>query len=164
DTALDVDRAAIHAGEQLYRAGLSAESKATEMAENAALYRHAAFSAVHCGETAEALMILEQGKTRMLSETLRSRIPRPANVPDDVWTIYMDAAVTVRSLQAKSAPLSEQVQDSSQAHAAYVQAAHAATVTLESAITQVRVHAPDFMRAIDIRVAQSLLPDDATCF
>jgi len=43
--ALHAYRAAIAAGERLYRAGLSAESKAIETAENIVLYRRAAFSA-----------------------------------------------------------------------------------------------------------------------
>jgi CHAT domain-containing protein len=164
NAALDAYRAAMYAGEQLYRAGLSAESKASEMAKNAALYHHAAFSAVHCGETADALLILEQGKTRLLSEALRLHIPCPANVPNDVWATYMDAAATVRALQAKGTTLSGQVQDSAQIYAVHVQATHSAAITLESAITQVRVHAPNFLNTFDIRVAQSLLLDDTTCF
>jgi CHAT domain-containing protein len=164
NSALDAYRAAIDAGEYLYRAGLSSESKATAMAENAALYRHAAFSAVHCGETTDALLILEQGKTRLLSEALRFRMLCPANVPSDIWTAYRDAVTTLRALQSRSPMLSQQRGDSSQAYAAYVQAAHATTLALENAITQVRTYAPDFLRAIDLPVAQALLPDDATCF
>lgn len=162
--ALETYQAAIQAGELLYRADLSAESKATEMTANAELYRNAAFSAVHCGEQPLALQILEQGKTRLLSEALRLHIARPKNVPDEVWTAYKDAAATVRSLQTSNPTRSGLAQDSAQTYAARAQAAHAATITLERAIAQVRIHAPDFLRTIDLRSAQALLPDNATCF
>jgi hypothetical protein len=77
----------MEAGERLYRAGLSAESKVTEIAENAVFYHHAAFAPVRCGQATEALWILERGKTRLLAEALHWRIPRPVNVPDEVWAV-----------------------------------------------------------------------------
>src|SRR5437016_4213324 len=89
------------AGERLYQAGLSAESKATEVAENAALYRRAAFAAVRCGQADEAFLILERGKTRLLAEALRLRIPCPAKVPDEVWAGFERAGAAVRAAQAE---------------------------------------------------------------
>ncbi len=70
DSALAAYQAAMDAGECLYRTGLSTESKATEVAENAHLYRHATFAAAHLGNAAEARLILERGKTRLLTEIL----------------------------------------------------------------------------------------------
>src|SRR5437667_430866 len=59
--ARDAYRAAMHAGEQLDRAGLSAESKTTEMSENAALSRSATFAALRTGAQAEVVLgLLEQ--------------------------------------------------------------------------------------------------------
>jgi tetratricopeptide (TPR) repeat protein len=88
--------AAMEAGERLYRTGLTAKSKAAEIAENIVLYRNAAFSGTSCGETTEALLALERGKTRLLAEALHLRIPRPANVPDEVWMAFEDAGAAVR--------------------------------------------------------------------
>ena len=54
------------------------------MSESTALYTHAAFAAVRCGETVEALLILERGKTRLLTEALHLRVRRPPDVPDRI--------------------------------------------------------------------------------
>ena len=160
--AFDAYRAAIDAGERLYRAGLSAEGKGTEMAENSALYRHAAFSAVRCGETAEALLILERGKTRLLAEALRLRVPRPANVPDDVWDAFERAGADVRTAQSIGTIMPGVERDPVQAYAAREQSARAAGTALNAAIEQVRVHAPEFLRAMDPLAIQALLPDEHT--
>src|SRR5207302_1279947 len=82
--ALRAYQAAIDVGERLYRAGLLTESKLAEIAENSSLYRNAAFAAARCGKNILALLILEQGKTLLLAEALRLRVPRPKNVPDKV--------------------------------------------------------------------------------
>jgi tetratricopeptide (TPR) repeat protein len=70
DAALRAYRVAMHVGEQIYRVGLSTTSKAAEVSESVALYPYAAFAAVRCGEVGEALLILERGKTRLLTEAL----------------------------------------------------------------------------------------------
>jgi CHAT domain-containing protein/tetratricopeptide (TPR) repeat protein len=92
---------AIAAGEQIYRAGLSSESKAAEVAQNAIVYNRATFSAVRSGKTIEALLILERGKTQLLDEALRLQVPRPANVPDEVWEAYEQAKRDIRIAQSE---------------------------------------------------------------
>src|SRR5262249_37293932 len=100
--AWDASRAAIDAGERLYRAGLSEESRAAEMAENVALYRNAAFALVQLGgpgKDTEALLLWEQGKARLLREALRLGVPRPDGLPDELWQDFRTAGADLRTAQ-----------------------------------------------------------------
>ncbi len=160
--ALDTYWAAIDAGERLYRASLYTESKATEMAENAVLYRHATFAAARCGKNTQALLILEQGKTRLLAEALRLRVPRPANVPDEVWTAFEKAGATVRAVQAGGTTLPSKKRDPVQAYEARVQDARAAYAALDAAIEQVRLYASVFLQPFSFQAIQPLLSDRNT--
>jgi hypothetical protein len=149
------------AGERLYRAGLSTESKATEVVKNAALYRRAPFAAVHCGQAAEAFLILERGKTRLLAEALHLRIPRSGNVPDNVWTAFEQAGAAVRAMQTERAIIPSEVErDPVQAHAVREQAVRAATRALDVAIEHVRVYVPGFLSEINLPAIQALIPDE----
>jgi len=159
--ALGAYRAALNAGELLYRAGLSVESKATEVAENATLYRRAAFAAVRCGQMDDALLLLERGKTRLLTETLRLRIPRPANVPGEAWTAFEDAGATVRATQSEENALPDQEHDLVQTYAAREQAARAANAVLNEAIERVREYDPDFLKESSLPALSALLPDES---
>ncbi len=160
--ALAAYRVAMEAGERLYRAGLSLDSKAAEMAETAALYYHAAFAAVRCGETTEALLMLERGKTRLLAEALRLRVPRPANIPDEVWTAFEQAGAAVRAAQVESPARSGVEHNPLQSYTVREQAAQAASTALEAAIERVRTYAPEFLHALDLPSIQALLPDERT--
>ena len=160
--ALDAYRVAMEAGERLYRAGLSVESKTSQVAENADLYHHAAFAAARCGQNTQALLILEQGKTRLLAEALRLRVPRPANVPDEVWTAFEEAGATVRVIQAGEATTRGQERDSVQAYEARIQDAQAADAALDAAIARVRLSASAFLQPISFQAIQSLISDSKT--
>ena len=162
DSALAAYRAGMDAGERLYRAGLSTESKATEVAENAHLYRHAAFAAARLGNAAEALLILERGKTRLLTEALRLRVPRPKDVPDEVWTAFEQAGAAVRVVQSRDTAMPGEGRDPVQAYATRIQNAQSASAALDAAVERVRAHAPNFLRAIDWPTLQALLPDEHT--
>jgi len=159
EEALGAYRVAMDVGEQMYRVGLSTESKAAEVSESAALYPHAAFAAARCGETAEALLILERGKTRLLSEALRLRVPRPVNVPDEIWSMFEQAGTAVR---AEKALMVAEARDPVQAYEAHVQAARAATTALDKAIAHVRTYAPHFLAAIDLSTIEAQLSDKQT--
>lgn len=87
---------AIRAGDLLYRSGLSAESKSAEVGENAYIYQNASFAACRLGLVTEALLILEGGKTRLLSEALRLKMKQPKGVSEDEWIKYEQAAEKYR--------------------------------------------------------------------
>ncbi len=160
--ALAVYHTAMDAGERLYRAGLSAESKAIEIAENAVLYRHAAFSAACLGKTSEALLTLERGKTRLLTEALRLRVPRPAYVPDKVWDAFEQAGVTVRAAQLRSGILLGEERDLVETLTAQEKVGLEASATLDNAIARIREYAPDFLKDLELATVLDLLPDERT--
>lgn len=160
--ALDAYRSAINAGERIYQAGLSYMSKATEMAVNTEIYRHAAFTAAYLGKTTEALLILERGKTRLLVEALRLRIPQPANVPDAVWANFEQAGVRLRAVYTGDRVLPGQELGSAQFYTTREREVRAANTALDVAIKQVRQYAPDFLEELDHSTLGALLPDEYT--
>jgi CHAT domain-containing protein/tetratricopeptide (TPR) repeat protein len=160
EEALDAYRVAIDVGEQMYRTGLSTTSKAAEVSESAALYPHAAFAAVRCGETAEALLILEQGKTRLLTEALRLRVRRPSQVPDEMWSAFEQAGTAVRAQQAGRPLMVAEERNPVQAYEAHVQAARAANDALDEAIERVRTYAPHFLEVIGPAAIKAQLSDE----
>jgi len=155
--ALNVYRAAIKVGEQLYLASLSNENKAAEMTANATLYRETAFAAARCEETDEALSLLEQGKTRLLGEALRTHLSRPANVPDEAWIAFEQAVNTLRTIQLESAAFKPL-----QTYTGREQAAKDAFASLNVAIEHIRAYAPSFLQEKDFRTFHALLPDQQT--
>ena len=162
DAALVAYQAAMGAGERLYRSGLSTESKATEVAENAPLYQNAAFATARLQDPTQALLTLERGKTRLLAEALRLRIPRPDSVPDAVWVAFEQAGAAVRAVQSENMSTLREERDPVQTYAAREQAARAAGTALDRAVEQVRKYAPDFVKDMDLQTIQELLSDDHT--
>jgi CHAT domain-containing protein/tetratricopeptide (TPR) repeat protein len=169
--ALRYFRSAMEAGERLYQAGLSVETKEVEIRENAFLYHRAVFASVRCQETTEAFFILEQGKTRLLTETLRLQIVRPTAVPDTIWKAYEEAGVAIQTIQAERGiglesehtPLEalaayEQIE----ALAAYEQKMYTANAALDTSIRQVRLYAPNFLQGLDLNSIQPLIVDGYT--
>jgi len=153
---------AIKAGEQLYARGLSAESRTTEIAQNAVLYPHVAFATVRDGKKAvDALLILERGKTRVLTEALSLSVSRPDNVPDNVWNEYQQAAEGMRASQFRGTKLYGQWRGPVQSYDE--EAATKASTAFEEAIQHVRKDAPGFLKEeIDLQIFQDLLPDAQT--
>jgi CHAT domain-containing protein/tetratricopeptide (TPR) repeat protein len=162
DAALRAYRTAIEVGEVVYRAGLSSESKAFEMSINADLYNHAAFLTALSGDAAEAVLILERGKTRVLAEALQLGISRPDNVPDTVWESFVQARASLKAIPSVDNIALGESWDSVGLYAAYERRILAASAELEQAVDHVQTYAPDFLKAIDLSVSLSLLPDDRT--
>ena len=162
DAALDVYYVAMDAGERLYRAGLSAEGKAVEVAENVALYRHAAFATARLRQASEALLTFERGKTRLLAEALRLHISRPTSVPDKAWTAFEQAGVMVRTVQSGDSVPPGEEHDPVRAYTAREQAALEADTALDAAIKRIRRYAPGFLKDLDLSTILGLLPDKRT--
>jgi CHAT domain-containing protein len=160
--ALRAYQAAIDVGERLYRVGLLTESKLAEIADNSSLYRNAAFAAARCGKNILALLILEQGKTLLLAEALRLRVPRPKNVPDEVWNAFEQAGADLRIALSGNTLIVRREQDPVQIYKARMQAAQSANTRMETVIEQVRMYAPHFLKALDLPAIQGLLPDHHT--
>lgn len=161
-SALGIYQKAMDAGEQLYHGGLSAEGKMAEAGENAALYHRAAFATAQRGpaHTAQALLTLERGKTRLLTEALRWRVPRPTGVPDPVWADFEAAGAALRAVQYGQ--IAREHDPSAGAYTAREQAAHQAIAALDAAVKQVREFAADFLQDLALDSVVGLLPDEHT--
>jgi CHAT domain-containing protein/TPR repeat protein len=165
--ALDTSLLAIRAGERCYQASFSSEGKMGELHDNAALYQRAAFSAIQCGNLLQGILLLEQGKTRQLMETLRLGIKRPTGVPQSIWQAFEDTAHALRIARQEEhilaennrAPMSDtQIRESLlQAYQAYGQKIQALNANLDHAITGVRLYAADFLKNLDEESLQKVL-------
>ena len=164
--ALDAYLAAINAGEQLYRAGLSSESKTAETAVTADIYRHAAFAAARCGHATQALLILEQGKTRLLAEALHLQVRRPAAVPDEVWAAFEDARALIRTevFENRSTDMPNEKGDLIEVYRAHEQTVRSARIALDASIERIRIYDKGFLRSINLATIQDQLPDERTVF
>jgi CHAT domain-containing protein/tetratricopeptide (TPR) repeat protein len=160
--ACDTFATALQAAETLYRASFTRPGKGAELAENAALYPDAAYTAARLGDPERAFLILEQGKTRLLAEALRLRVPRPAEVGGDAWQTFEDAAASVRSAELHDVASLGRDLGAVQAAAQRERAAQQAQDALARAIDRVREDAPDFLQDLDLRAIRSLLPDERT--
>jgi CHAT domain-containing protein/tetratricopeptide (TPR) repeat protein len=155
-------RLAIDAGERLYWAGRSSESKAVEIAVNARLYQDAAFASAQVGDAAGALLTLEEGKTRVLADTMRLGVPRPEGVPDEAWGSFQEAAGAVRALQVGIGENPRDGENAVDQYARQVEESRTAEERLRLAIEGVRRHYPAFLQTLDLAAVRGLLPDDRT--
>jgi CHAT domain-containing protein len=96
--ALKCYRDAIKAGDLLYWSGLSAESKKVEVKNNSHIYRNASMVACSLGFASEALLILEKGKTRLHTETLRLKMKKPKGILNKDWMKYEESAEKYRTV------------------------------------------------------------------
>lgn len=169
--ALDASLLAISAGERLYLASFSSEGKSVELRDNAMFYQRAAFSAIQCGKVMEGLLLLEQGKTRLLIETLRLRIERPAGVPDKDWQTFEDAGTALRTAQTETSINTENIhypspmqgyqkhESAMQTYQEYEQKMHMLNMALDAAISRVRLYDPTFLNVLDPQDLQNVLSE-----
>lgn len=161
EEALSTYRIAIQAGERLYRAGLSNESKMSEITENAILYSNAAFAAVRCGKTTEALLLLEQGKTRLLTEALRLGTRRPPHIPDELWQRFEQGRKRIQALQEEKIFLQSEMRNPVLAYEDYVQTTQAVHNDFNAVIEQIRIYEPQFLTMLDLpTIEHSFLESD----
>ena len=153
EDAFQAYKKAIAAGDYLYNSGLSAVSKSTEIRDNSAFYPKAAFAAARLNRTNEALLILEQGKTRVLTEALRLRMQRPDSVPDEVWKNYEMAAEAYRVLQATPLPKDYSVEAQSEREQEFGEALEA----LDASLRDVQKYVPSFQRTLELSDIQGIL-------
>jgi len=160
--ALKAYQDAIEAGERLYHAGLFSESKAVEIAINVQLYSNATFATVHLGDIKRALLILEQGKTRLLNEALQMRITRPMLVPDEVWVSFEQTGALIKTLPSIHTRLQDQKNNLLQAYAEYEQIVQERYLALTKTIHKVREYVPNFLKPIDFKKVRNAIPNEQT--
>jgi CHAT domain-containing protein/tetratricopeptide (TPR) repeat protein len=153
---------AIATGRLLLTAAYTEAGRKSEVVENAAIYRNAAFATARLGDTPEALLTLEQGKTRQLVEDLRLRVPRPPNIPDAVWTAFEQAGAAVRAIQSSPLESPSHERNPVEIYKAREQAGREAVAALDNAVGKVRSYVPDFLTEIDLSAILSMPPDRRT--
>lgn len=163
-SALDAYFATANAVEQLYRDALFFTSKLRKVAEYGTFYRHAAFAAVHCGRTTEALRILEQGKARLLTEASHWLVSRPMNVPDEVWNAFDESKSIPRILGSMMGttppdiegdptlplPNSNYAGEALKDYEAFELVTRTGLAKLDAEIERVRVYAPSFLGSVSL--------------
>jgi CHAT domain-containing protein len=90
------------AAERLYQASMFLSSREAELAETGDLYRRASYSLAKTGENKEAVISLEQGRARGLSEALardRADLERVRVTDPETYNLYRKAAKRIRSLE-----------------------------------------------------------------
>jgi CHAT domain-containing protein len=164
-SALVVYRTALPAAENIYAASILAESKRIEIAENAALYRRAAFVASRLGYTGEAVLILEQGKTRTIAERLaRDDVQLQKATPED-QKAYCDLIGRLKSLEAEQR-LGDDDRSLAESRRPYTEIAKEVErirQDLATLIQHIRGYLPDFLPSpLDFTAIQALVPNERT--
>ncbi|MCO5382624.1 MAG: CHAT domain-containing protein [Methanosarcina barkeri] len=152
ENAMESYKFAIKADDLLYRSGLSAESKAIEVGENAHLYRNAVFAASNLGLNTKALLILEKGKTRLLSEALRLKMKKPENAPKEEWIKYERAAEKYRSSIKPYDPKEDYDQREKEVQNALEE--------LDIAVKVIQMYNPEFQKELDISDILSIIDNE----
>jgi CHAT domain-containing protein len=162
EPAFEAFQQAIALGERLYQAGLSMTSRASHIGINSILYHRAPFCAVRLDKRNEALLLLEHGKTRQLSEALRLRVTKPQDVPEDIWQYFEKARTVVQSTLSNGVTARAVSFHQGNDYESLIQAARQASDSLNVAIERVRTYAPTFLQDLDLSTIHTLVPDERT--
>ncbi|MDJ0707665.1 MAG: CHAT domain-containing protein [Leptolyngbyaceae cyanobacterium MO_188.B28] len=95
---------ALQAAETLYQSSILLEGKANELAETADLPRRAAYALARCGDLQAAVLTLEQGRARGLSETLdrdRADLSQLQQTHPHLYDQYQDVTNQLRNLETQ---------------------------------------------------------------
>lgn len=144
-------RDAIKAGDLLYKSGLSSDSKTAEVKESANIYRNATLAACNLGLAKEALLTLEKGKTRLLSEALRLKMKKPDAISTEEWMRYKQAAEMYRTVTKPS--------DSNEDYAQREKKVQKTLGELDVAVKNVQMSAPEFQKELDISDILSIIDE-----
>jgi CHAT domain-containing protein len=134
---------AIAAGDTLLAAAYTEEGRQAEVGETAQLYARTAYCFLRLGQPAEALVRLEQGKTRLLAEALALGDADLTGLPDASRQAVLQARQDVRALEAEMClPPETPARRSDRMLAA---ALRQARTELTHCIAAIRRDQPDFM-------------------
>ncbi|MEP0914022.1 CHAT domain-containing protein, partial [Leptolyngbya sp. GB1-A1] len=102
--AVPIYQKALHAAELLYQSANLLDSKAAELAATADLPRLAAYALARTGHLKAAVLTLEQGRARGLSETLerdRTDLTQLRQTHPTLFTQYQDITTQLRNLESQ---------------------------------------------------------------
>ena len=156
---------ALQAADNLYAAAFMDAGREAEIGENAALYAHDAFCLAHLGQFKEALMRLEAGKTRTLTERLGRDAVQLQKARDEDQRAYREKVNRLKGLEAE-----QRAEDDSRSPAGarrpYTEIARdveQGRQELEDLTQRIRGYLPDFLPSpLDFAAIQALVPDEHT--
>jgi CHAT domain-containing protein len=156
---------ALQAAEALYEAAFMEAGREAEISENAALYAHDAFCLAHLGQLEEALIRLEEGKTRTLAERLgRDAVQLQRARPDD-QKAYHDLLDRLKGLEAEQRAEGDS-QSHSRARRPYTEIAvdvERIRQDLKTVAQRIQGYLLDFLPSpLDFAAIQALVPDEQT--
>jgi CHAT domain-containing protein/tetratricopeptide (TPR) repeat protein len=150
-------KATIEAGRMLYEASYTEAGRRAEVSETSSSYVGDAFCLLHLGRPTEALLRLEQGKTRLLSEVLALTNTDLTILPKADQQTILEARRSVRNLEAEMRlpPETPAPRDDRE----LAEALHVARVKLRTLIEAIQVERPEFMPSgLDLPELLSLVP------
>jgi CHAT domain-containing protein/tetratricopeptide (TPR) repeat protein len=142
EEAFDTYSEALAAGEDMLALAYTEEGRRVEVAQTSHLYMRAAFCLVQTGQVADALIQLETGKTRLLTEALALSSVFVDSLPAAQRQTLGELQQTIRTLEAESRSVSD---DTGHRHRPEhsVQLRDART-KLNNLIASIRAENPDF--------------------
>jgi CHAT domain-containing protein/tetratricopeptide (TPR) repeat protein len=159
--AYNAYKIAMEAGEILYQSGISEESRSHQTTENKDLYGNASFAIAQMGNPMEALLTLERGKTRLLAEALHLKVARPNNVPDEVWSAFIEAGRNLRAIRSEKLG-KESIHNPVKAYVDRETMASKSAVLLQESIKDIHRYAKGFLEALSFQTIETLLPNEYT--
>jgi len=106
EEALEAYRAALAAGEAVYQSAATPEARRAMLRANLDFSTRAATCLVRLGRPAEAVALLEGGRTRSLNEALGRTEALLQRLPDSIRTAFLATRERIASLEAQSRRLS----------------------------------------------------------
>jgi CHAT domain-containing protein len=152
---------ALQAAEILYKATFMETGREAEIGENAALYIHDAFCLAQLGQFEEALMRLEEGKTRTLAERLgRSAVQLQKAEPED-QEAYLNLLNRLKALEAEQQRGSDSrlLAEARRPYTEMIRDVELARQELNALIRRINDYLPDFLPGpLDFAAIQTLVP------
>jgi CHAT domain-containing protein len=102
--AINAYQIATAAAETLYQSSISYAGKSDEIKASAAIYRRLAYAQAQLGHYQAAIITLEQGRTRGLSESLdrdRADLAQLQSLAPNLYTEYQDITQQLRNLESR---------------------------------------------------------------
>ena len=149
---------AILAGKYLLETAFTEQGRKSEIRETSQLFTRSAYCLWQLGKLSAAFQQLEQGRTRLLSQSLALGDVNLADLPVEQQTIIQNLRQTIRTLEGEMRlPLDTPAQRSDRVLAEELKQARAA---LSQQLADIRAEHPDFIpTALDTPAMLQLIPD-----
>jgi CHAT domain-containing protein len=156
---------ALQAAKALYTAAFMEAGREAEISENAALYAHDAFCLTHLGQLKEALVQLEEGKTRTLAERLGRDAAQLEKARPEDQKAYRELRDLLKALEAeqRAGGSDRSLVGTGRPYTEIARDVKRAREELNTLTQLIHGYLPDFLPApLDFVAIQALVPDERT--